>query len=82
MCITEIEVDSGNESHLTRHGVSIAEVQQVFANRPDIRRNRKNRAGTHVALGSLTAAVVYLFRSLTKVLAESDRSLRGRLASE
>lgn len=51
MDITEIEIDDGNEEHLTRHGVSIAEVQQVLAGGPDIRRNRKNRAGTHVALG-------------------------------
>jgi uncharacterized DUF497 family protein len=49
--ITEIEIDDGNEEHLTRHGVSIAEVQQVLAGHPDIRRNRKDRAGTHVALG-------------------------------
>jgi len=49
--ITEIEIDDGNEEHLTRHGVSIAEVQPVLAGDPDIRRNRKDRAGTHVALG-------------------------------
>lgn len=51
MDITEVEIDDGNEEHLTRHGVSIAEVQQVLAGDPDIRRNRKDRAGTHVALG-------------------------------
>ena len=49
--ITEIEIDDGNEEHLTRHGISLAEVQQVLAGDPDIRRNRKDRAGTHVALG-------------------------------
>lgn len=52
MRITEIEVDDGNEAHLTRHGVSLAEVQQVFAGVPDVRRNRKDRAGTHVAVGT------------------------------
>jgi hypothetical protein len=49
--ITEIEIDAGNELHVTGHGVSLVEVAQVFANHPDIRRNRKNRASTHVALG-------------------------------
>jgi len=43
--ITEIEIDDRNEAHLTSHGVSIVEVHQVFANRPDVRRNRKGRAG-------------------------------------
>lgn len=52
MRITKIEIDDGNEVHLTRHGVSLAEVQQVFANHPDVRRNRKNRASTHIALGT------------------------------
>lgn len=41
MQIIEIEIDARNETHLTNHGVSIAEVQQVFANHPDVRRNRK-----------------------------------------
>jgi len=49
--ITEIEIDDRNEVHLTSHGISIPEVQQVFANHPDVRQNRKNRAGTHVARG-------------------------------
>jgi len=49
--ITEIEIDDRNEAHLIRHGVSVVEVQQVFANRPDVRRNRKGRAGTHLARG-------------------------------
>lgn len=46
-----LKIDDGNDEHLTRHGVSIAEVQQVLAGAPEIRRNRKDRAGTHVALG-------------------------------
>jgi uncharacterized DUF497 family protein len=49
--ITEIEIDEGNEEHLTRHGVSLTEIHQVLAGDPDIRRNRKDRAGAHVALG-------------------------------
>jgi len=41
--ITKIKIGDRNEAHLTSHGVSIVEVQQVFANRPDLRRNRKGR---------------------------------------
>lgn len=52
MRIVEIEIDDGNEAHLTRHGVSLAEVQQVFGNDPEVRRNRRDRAGTHVARGT------------------------------
>lgn len=52
MRISEIEIDDGNEAHLTRHGVSVAEVYQVFAGSPQIRGNRKNRVATHVALGT------------------------------
>jgi len=52
--ITEIEIDDRNEPHLTSHGVSITEVQQVLANQPDVRRNRKGRAGTHLARGETT----------------------------
>ncbi len=51
MRIDEIEIDDNNEMHITRHGISVAEVHQVFGNDPQIRRNRKGRAGTHVALG-------------------------------
>jgi len=43
--ITEIEIDDRNEAHLTSHGVSIAEVQQVFANHPDVRRTAKTGRG-------------------------------------
>lgn len=45
--ITEIEIDDGYEEHLSRHEVSIAEVQQLLAGDPKIRRNREDRAGTH-----------------------------------
>lgn len=48
MQITDVEIDDHNETHVTRHGISLAEVVQVFANDPDVRRNR---AGTHVARG-------------------------------
>ncbi|MGI8815927.1 MAG: hypothetical protein ACR2G2_11815 [Pseudonocardia sp.] len=73
MRITEIEIDDGNEAHVTRHGVSLAEIQQVFSRNPEIRRNRKNRASTHVALGTTSGAGACSSRSSTKVPAESGR---------
>lgn len=47
-----IEVDEDNEEHLTRHGVTVTEVYQVLAGDPDVRRNRKQRTATHVAIGT------------------------------
>lgn len=52
MQITDVEIDDRNETHVTRHGISVAEIVQVFANDPDVRRNRTDRAGTHVARGT------------------------------
>lgn len=52
MRIAEVGVEDENEPHLTRHGVSAAEVLQVFENTPVIRRNRKHRTCTHVARGT------------------------------
>lgn len=51
MRVTEVVIDDGNEAHLTRHDVSVVEVWQVFAGEPVIRVNRRERAGTHIALG-------------------------------
>ena len=50
MDITGVEIGDGKQGAPHRHGVSIAEVQQVLAGGPDIRRNLEDRAGTHVAL--------------------------------
>lgn len=46
-----IEWDEDNETHATRHGVSVREIVQVFANTPDYQRNRKQRAGDYMATG-------------------------------
>ena len=51
MRIAEIEIDDGNEGHLTRHGISVTEVYQVLSSNPEIRRNRKDRSGTRMARG-------------------------------
>ena len=47
----EVWIDAANEDHVTRHGVSVQEIMQVFSNDPAIRRNRRARTGDHVAVG-------------------------------
>ena len=47
----EVWIDEANEHHVTRHGVSVREIAQVFRNNPAIRRNRRARTGDYVALG-------------------------------
>jgi hypothetical protein len=47
----EVRIDEANENHVTRHGVSVREITQVFRNDPAIRRNRRARTGDYVALG-------------------------------
>lgn len=44
MRIDTVEFDEHNEEHATRHGVSLVEIVQVFANAPEVRRNRRGRA--------------------------------------
>jgi uncharacterized DUF497 family protein len=43
-----------NTSHATRR-VSIAEIEEVFANRPLIRGNLRGRVATHLAIGHTDA---------------------------
>lgn len=51
MHIETVRCDEHNEVHATRHGVSIAEIVQVFTNDPEVRRNRCNRRADYVATG-------------------------------
>lgn len=51
MQISHLEIDDRNEAHVIRHGISLVEIGQVFANGPEIRLNRGVRSGTHVARG-------------------------------
>ncbi len=50
MRIDQVDLD-GNTGHATCHGVSVDEILQVFANQPQIRRNRKNRSAVYSAFG-------------------------------
>lgn len=54
MRIEAVEIDEGNEEHLTRHGVSAAEVYQALTGDPEVRRNRGQRTATHLAMGRTT----------------------------
>lgn len=39
MWIGRVEIDEDNIDHVTRHGVSIADIEAVFTSNPTIRRN-------------------------------------------
>lgn len=51
MRIDAVEFDEHNEEHATRHGVSLVEIVQVFANGPEVRRKRRGRAAGFLASG-------------------------------
>lgn len=51
MRIDDIEVDDTNMLHLTRHGVSLAEVIEAFDNTMEIRRNRSGRTADYCVIG-------------------------------
>lgn len=52
MRIEWIAIDEHNEGHVTRHGVTLDEIRQVFANVPVVRKNRPDRAADYVATGT------------------------------
>ncbi len=45
-----VEWDESNEAHATRHGVSVAEIEQVLAARPVFRPDRRG-SGDYLAEG-------------------------------
>ena len=47
----DVEIDEGNEGHVTRHGVSVTEIVEVFRNAPVVRRNRRERSAGYTAIG-------------------------------
>ena len=46
-----MELDGGNEEHVTRHGVSVSELMQVFEGDPLWARNKRGRTGAWLMLG-------------------------------
>lgn len=52
MRIDQIEFDDDNIEHATRHGVTISEIESVFSNGPNIRRNRGHRTADYYAVAN------------------------------
>lgn len=50
MRIERIEIDEDNVVHLTRHGVSLAEIEGVFRSQPVVRVNKSGRAADYYAV--------------------------------
>jgi uncharacterized DUF497 family protein len=46
-----LEVDERNELHITRHGVTVVELEQVFENYPRWVPNKKGRTATYLMVG-------------------------------
>lgn len=51
----QIEIDDHNEAHVTAHGVSLAEIENVLSRSPVVRRNRKGRSAEFTATGTTLA---------------------------
>lgn len=45
------EWDEGNLAHATAHGISADEIDQVIANGPAYRRNKRGRSADYLAFG-------------------------------
>jgi uncharacterized DUF497 family protein len=60
-----LEIDERNELHITKHGVTIAELEQAFENYPAWAPNKRGRAATYLMIGRsyggrpIVAAVIY-----------------------
>jgi hypothetical protein len=69
------EWDSSNEEHLAQHDVSPYEVEQVFRNDPQWRRNKRGRAAQYVMDGRTDAG--RSLRVLVTWADEVERVLRA-----
>lgn len=47
----ELESDAANTAHLARHHITRADVEALFASSPQVRRNKRSRAGEYVIIG-------------------------------
>ncbi len=52
MRIDRIEIDVDNVGHVTSHGVTIEQVEQVFASGPVVRRNKSDRSADYYAVAN------------------------------
>jgi len=46
-----LEIDERNELHITKHGITAAELEQVFENYPVWAPNRRGRTATYLMVG-------------------------------
>lgn len=74
------EWDTRNEDHLARRGVTASEVEQVFANNPTWRRNKRRRAAQYAMDGRTDAG--RSLRILVLWADETERVLRAVTAWE
>jgi hypothetical protein len=49
--VEDLEISDGARDKLASHGVPIRAVHQVLYGRPKYRKNKKNRAASHVMIG-------------------------------
>lgn len=61
MHIVQVEIDDDNVEHVTSHGVSLAEIEEVFASAPAIRRNKRGRSADYYAVAN-GVRVNFLYR--------------------
>lgn len=61
MRIDVIDIDDDNVGHLTSHGVTIAEIEAVFAGSPEVRRNKRGRSADYYAVAN-GVRVNFLYR--------------------
>ena len=52
MRIEQVEIDDENVGHVTRHGVTLAEIAGVFTGRPEVRRNESGHTADYYAVAN------------------------------
>ena len=72
-----IEWDDGNERELARHGISLLDVLQVFANGPVWGRNKNNRAGQYKMVGQTNGGRLLTIIILMAAGSEQARPITG-----
>lgn len=72
-----IEWDEGNERELDRHGISLVDVLQVFANGPAWGRNKNNRAGQYKMVGQTDGGRRLTIVILMEAGADQARPITG-----
>jgi hypothetical protein len=56
-----VELDDGNVAHVTRHGVTLTEVEALLFTGTSFKRNKRGAAGDYVAVGN-SIRVNFIYR--------------------